>query len=185
MNNKATNKLKNANGISGKKGSSGFSGKLAFILLSVGIVVLFIVLICVEAFMGNKITIRNKSSHKIASLKIWYEDDIGTITDDILEFSEIESKAKIVESIKSLGLSELRGQAWLTVRIRFEDGGEAELQSGQILNDFKGRLSLEVSDTSGEEILLRMKAGEGIFNSSSATDCDDAYYINPQNGYVE
>lgn len=184
MSNKTNKKIKSAGNAPDKKVSAGFSGKVVAGIICALIVILFIVLICVESVLGNKITIRNKSSHKIAELKLWYEDDIGTIT-EVLEFSGIEPKAKIVESLKALGLSDLRGQAWLTVWIRFEDGGEAELQSGQILNDFSGRLSLEVSDTSGEEIMLRLKAGEGIFNSSSSTECDDAYYINPQNGYVE
>lgn len=184
MGNNKIKKINSAEKAPVKKVGTGISGKVIGLILIALAVVLSVVLICVESGMGNKLTIRNKSSIDISELKIWYEDDNGTIT-DVMEFTDIAPKEKIVESIKALGLSEIRGQAFMTVRVKFASGGEAQLQSSQILNDFSGRLSLEVSDTSGEEVMLRLKAGEGLFNSSTSTQCDDAYYINPMNGYVE
>lgn len=153
-------------------------------VLCVAAAVLIIVLICIEATLGNKLVIANKSSHKVTSLELWYEDEASMLT-DVLSYSEIESGGRIVQSILPLGLSELRQQAFLTVRFRFEDGGEAQVQTSQNLVDFKGRIQIEFSDTSGEEVIIRMKAGEGLFNSSAATDCDAYYYVNPKNGYIE
>lgn len=146
--------------------------------------VLIIILLCIETASGNKLEITNKSSHKVTSLELWYEDEDSRIT-DVLSYSEIESGGRLVQSILPLGLSKLRQQVFLTVRFRFEDGGGALVQTSQNLVDFKGRIQIEFSDTSGEEVMIRMKAGEGLFNSSAVTGCDDYYYVNPKNGYIE
>lgn len=149
-------------------------------LCLVGMIVLF----CIEPKLENKLVIKNRSSHDIKSLHLWYEDSEGAIT-DIMSFDKIPSKEKITESTEGLGLSELQGDAWLSVQIAFEDGGQAVLQTGQFLYDFNGKIMFEVSDTDSEDLMLHLQAGEGLFNSTSTTECDDIYYINPENGYIE
>ena len=79
----------------------------------------------------------------------------------------------------------MQGEAWLSVYITFEDGGEALLQTGQFLYGFEGEISFELADTDDEELIVRLKAGEGLFNSTAVTGCDDVYYINPKDGYIE
>ena len=59
------------------------------------------------------------------------------------------------------------------------------MQTGQFLYGFKGKISFEIADTKGEDLIIRLKAGEGLFNSTTVTGCDDVYYINPKNGYIE
>ena len=147
-------------------------------------VVLFAVLACIESMVKNKLVIHNKSSHKITSLEIWYEDD-EAIVSEVLTVTDIEAKEKLTESIEALKISDLYGEAWLTLQITFEDGGKALLQTEQYLNNFEGKISFEISDTEYEDLELHLQAGEGIFNSTAITDCDDIYYINPQNGYIE
>lgn len=151
---------------------------LGFLLLAV------VVLLCVEQGMENKLMIHNRSSHNITKLQFWYEDANGEII-DIMDFEDITSKEKIKESTEELALSELLGDAWLSVYMVFEDGGEALVQTGQFLYGFEGKISFELCDTKDEELLLRLKAGEGLFNSAAITGCDDVYYINPKDGYIE
>lgn len=147
-------------------------------------VVLFAVLACVEAMFKNKLVINNKSSHKITSLEIWYED-AEEIVSEVLTVTDIAANEKLTESIEALKISDLYGEAWLTLQITFEDGGEALLQTEQYLNGFEGKISFEISDTEYEDLELHLQAGEGIFNSTAITDCDDIYYIDPKNGYIE
>ena len=145
---------------------------------------LLVALVCVENGMANKLIVNNKSSHDIEQLRFWYEDANGGII-DIMEFDDILSKTEKKESTENLALSELVGDAWLSVYMKFKDGGEAMLQTGQFLYGFEGRISFELADTKGEDLIIRLKAGEGLFNSATVTGCDDVYYINPKNGYIE
>ncbi len=160
--------------------------KIRNLLIGGGIfaILLVAVLVFVESTLENKIIIRNRSTHTITSLRIWYEDNDGTMT-EVMDFGKVPAKKKVTESAEKLKLSDITGEAWLTVQIAFEDGGEALLQTGQFLNGFHGRVSLEVSDTKDEELMLHLQAGEGLFNSTATTNCDDVYYINPKDGYIE
>jgi len=159
--------------------------KLYLILAAIGVVLLATVfLICVERSMANKIVVKNKSSHNITSLEFWYEDVNEEYT-DIMTFDGVASKETVKKSIEGLALSELVGEAWLSVYMEFEDGGKVLLQTGQFLHDFEGKISFELADTDDEELIVRLKAGEGLFNSTAVTGCDDVYYINPKDGYIE
>ncbi len=159
--------------------------KLYYALAALGAFLLMVVvLICVENGMANKLIVNNKSSHDIEELRFWYEDANGGII-DVMDFEDVLSKTERKESTESLALSELVGEAWLSVYMKFEDGGEAILQTGQFLYGFEGKISFEIADTKGEDLIIRLKAGEGLFNSTTVTGCDDVYYINPKNGYIE
>ena len=159
--------------------------KLCFALSALGLFLLIvIVLLCIEKGMANKLIVSNKSSHDIEQLRFWYEDENGGIA-DIMDFENVLSGTEKSESTENLALSELVGEAFLTVYIKFKDGGEAILQTGQFLYGFEGKISFEIADTKGEDLIIRLKAGEGLFNSAAVTDCDDVYYINPKNGYIE
>lgn len=159
--------------------------KLYLALAAVGILLLAIIaLICMEKSKENKLIVNNKSSHNIVGLEFWYEDEEGGIT-DITKFDAVPAREKRKVSTEGLALSELQGEAWLSVYITFEDGGEALLQTGQFLYGFEGEISFELADTDDEEVIVRLKAGEGLFNSTAVTGCDDVYYINPKDGYIE
>lgn len=150
----------------------------------VALLAVVVALICIEKSMENKLVVNNKSSHNITGLQFWYEDANGDYI-DIMEFDSVAAKEKIKESTEDLALSELTGEAWLSIQIKFEDGGEALLQTGQFLYGFDGKISFEIADTKDEELLVRIKAGEGLFNSTTITGCNDVYYINPKDGYIE
>lgn len=160
--------------------------KLRNIIIGSGALVVFLLvaLVIIESGLKNKIVVRNRSSHNITALKIWYEDNYGTMT-EVMDFGKVPAKKRVKESTEKLKLADIQGEAWLTVQIAFEDGGEAVLQTGQFLNGFNGRISLELTDTRAEELMLRLQAGEGLFNSTAATNCNDVYYINPKDGYIE
>lgn len=159
--------------------------KLIFVVAAiVAVFAIVVTLVCVEKSMANKLVVNNKSSHNITGLQFWYEDSNGDYI-DIMEFDKLDSKQKIKESTEELALSELEGEAWLAVQIEFEDGGEALVETGQFLYGFDGKISLEIADTKDEEVMVRLKAGEGLFNSTTITGCDDVYYINPKDGYIE
>lgn len=148
-------------------------------------VVLIVALLLLEKSMQNKIVVKNKSSHNITSMKFWYENENGIIT-EMMDIGALPAKEKVVKSTESLALSELVvGEAWLSLYIVFEDGGKALVQTGQFLYGFDGKISLVISDTDGEELEFHLKAGEGLFNSSSTTGCDDIYYVNPKDGDIE
>lgn len=162
------------------------SKKTGFIAMGVlgAVLLLVIVLVCIEKSMENKIIVKNKSSHDITNIQIWYEDENEDIT-DVLDLGAVASKEKVKDSTENLELSQFVGDAWLSVQIEFEDGGKALIQTGQFLYGFKGKISLEIDDTKYEEVMLHLKAGEGLFNSTAVTGCDDVYYINPKDGYIE
>ncbi len=159
--------------------------KLYYVLGALGLLlVAVVILVCVENSMANKLVVNNKSSHNITGLQFWYEDADGEYS-DIMEFDSLAPKQKIKESTEELALSELSGEAWLSVQVSFEEGGEALVQTGQFLYGFDGKISFEIDDAGEEEVIVRIKAGEGLFNSTAITGCDDVYYINPKNGYIE
>ena len=162
------------------------SNKRLYLLIAAVVVLLagVIALVCIEKSMQNKLVVNNKSSHNITGLQFWYEDENGDYI-DIMEFDSVAAKEKVTESTADLALSELTGEAWLSVQIQFEDGGEALLQTGQFLYGFDGKISFELADTKDEELIVRIKAGEGLFNSTTITGCNDVYYINPKDGYIE
>lgn len=158
--------------------------KLYFVLAAIGVfLATVVILICIENSMANKLVVNNKSSRNITGLHFWYEDAEGGCV-DIMKFDSIAPKQKIKESTEELALSELLGDSWLSVQIEFEDGGMALVQTGQFLYGFEGKISFEIADAD-EEVIVRLKAGEGLFNSTAITGCDDVYYINPKNGYIE
>lgn len=155
------------------------------------LIAVVVVLICIENGMENKFIIKNKSSHAITKLSYWYEtyeeDAEGEdepITEEV-DFGAIGAKQKRKESTEGHKLSELTGEALLCVYIEFEDGGDVLLESGQFLHDFQGKISLELKDSDENEVTAWLKAGEGLFNSTAVTGCDDVYYINPKDGYIE
>lgn len=162
------------------------NSKALYIVLSLICVflVVFVALTFVEKSMENKIIVDNRSSHNISKLTFWYEAEEGDVT-DIMEFSDVASKEKVTESTEELALSELTGEAWLSVLVEFETGEESLIQTGQFLYDFGGRISFELEDTDDDELMVRLKAGEGLFNSSARTGCDDVYYVNPADGNVQ
>ena len=148
-------------------------------------VVTVTLLLCLESSMRNKIVVKNKSSHEITSMEFWYEDENGRITES-MDLGALSAGEKVSKSTESLALSELFvGDAWLSVYLVFDDGGKALVQTGQFLYDFDGKISLVISDTDEEDLMLHLKAGEGLFNSASTTGCDDIYYVNPKDGYIE
>ena len=162
------------------------SHKKLYVMLAALVVflLLLVVLVWVENKMANKLVVNNKSSHDIEELRFWYEDANGEGV-DIMAFEDVSSKTERQESTENLALSELVGDAWLSVYIKFKDGGEAIVQTGQFLYGFDGKISFEIADTKGEDLIIRLKAGEGLFNSAVGTGCDAVYYINPKNGYIE
>lgn len=159
--------------------------KLSMVLaLIAAFFVVVIALICIEKGMENKIVAKNKSSHNITKLHFWYSDQYENLT-DIMDFGSLDAKQTKKASTEDKNLSELRGEVYLAVEMEFEDGGKAVLETGQFLRDFKGKISFEITDTDEEDLMIRLKAGEGIFNSTTVTGCDDVYYINPKDGYIE
>jgi len=168
-----------------KEVSSGNHKKLHVAVAVSGLILLIaVILICIENGMANKLIVNNKSSHDITELRFWYEDENGEVT-EIMDFENVLSGTERKESTEGLLLSELMGDALLSVSMKFEDGGNAILQTGQFLYGFEGKISFEIADTEGEELIVRLKAGEGLYNSATVTGCDDVYYINPKNGYIE
>ena len=168
-----------------KEVSCGSHKKLHLAIAVLGLILLVsVILICIESGMANKLIVKNKSSHNITELRFWYEDENAEIT-DIMAFKDVLSGTERKESTEGLALSELVGDAWLSVYMKFEDGGDAILQTGQFLYGFEGKISFEIVDTDGEDLIIRLKAGEGLFNSATVTGCDDVYYINPKDGYIE
>ena len=161
--------------------------KMRNILIAIAaiVVVIIVVLLCIENSMRSKVVVKNKSSQNISSIKFWYEDENGIIT-DVMELGAVDANQKVSKSTRDLALSELVVvDACLSVYIVFEDGGKVLVQSSQVLNHFDGKISLVISDTEDEELMLHLKAGEGLFNSASTTGCDDIYYVNPKDGYIE
>lgn len=156
---------------------------LFFVVFGV-LFVAFIVLACIEPTLKNKLVIENTSGHTITSMKIWYEDANGN-TSKTMSFENLKQGKKISDSIKPLELDKFGGETWITLQIAFEEGGEALLQTGHFLNDFEGKISLIVSDAPSGDVKIHVRAGEGLFDSTAVTDCDDIYYINPKNGYIE
>ena len=154
------------------------------------LVAVVVALICIENSMANKFVVKNKSSHGITEMSYWYEGELNEdgeetyITEDF-DFGAIDAKQVRKVSTEDQNLSELTGEAWLCVYIKFADGGDVVLESSQFLYDFYGKISLELKDSGENEVTAWLKAGEGLFNSTAVTGCDDVYYINPKDGYIE
>lgn len=166
-----------------KPSSDKFKGKAVLLILGILLFSIMILLILLEPMLKNKLVIRNKSSHRITKLMMWYEDSNGERTNvqDLIGLMPSENK-KINSEME---LHSLTGTTWLTIQIAFEDGGEAVFQTGEFSTEFEGKITLEICDSKSEDLMLKLKAGEGLFNSSNGDGCDVMYYVNPKDGYIE
>jgi hypothetical protein len=117
--------------------------------------------------------------------KIEYYDVLPYFRNCWKEKCNTEEKDKIKTSMPEVDLTELDENICLSVYITFEDGGNTFLQTGEFLPDFAGKITFELSDSKDEDLILRLKAGEGLFQSTLDTGCDDVYYINPKDGYID
>ena len=58
------------------------------------------------------------------------------------------------------------------IRVKFADKEEAETYAGYFTRKFTGKISLNFTEEDGN-ILMSVKAGDGLFQSTKYTDCDE------------
>jgi hypothetical protein len=128
--------------------------KLLIYVLS-GIILLVIsIMIMVESAPAS-ITIRNKSSKKLEYVKSYFVNEQIDLTGH---------------------------EANLEIRFKFEDYDEIFVDAGYFNDSFKGKISIDFSDTSNDLVMLKVKASTGVMSSPNI-QCDDEFTINIEEGY--
>ena len=87
--------------------------------------------------------------------------------------------------LTQFNLGDLNDIASLTLAITFTGYDTVYLQSGLFYGDFDGNIDCKLSMDQDGDVILKLKASEGIFGSTAQTGCDDTFYINLTEGYVQ
>ena len=135
-------------------------------------------MIMVESASAS-ITIRNKSSKKLEYVKAYFVNAEGQFTDAFLT-ENIENKEVSKINFEQIDLT--GHEANLEIRFKFEDYDEIFVDAGYFNDSFKGKISIDFSDTLDDLVMLNVKASTGVMSSPNI-QCDDEFTINLEEGY--
>ena len=148
------------------------------------ILFLIFVFIVAEALFDGKITVKNQSEYDIEKILLYFEsEDYIQTNKQTLPF--IAKNQEYQTDLTQFNLGDLNDIASLTLAITFTGYDTVYLQSGLFYGDFDGNIDCKLSMDEDGDVILKLKASEGIFESTAGTDCNDTFYINLTEGYVQ
>ena len=162
-----------------------FNLKKSWIVVGIAsILFLVFVFIVAEALFDGKITVENQSEYDIEKILLYFEsEDYIQTNKQTLPF--IAKNQEYQTNLSQFDLSSLNDIASLTLAITFAGYDTVYLQSGLFYGDFDGNIDCKLSMDEDGDVILKLKASEGIFESTAGTDCNDTFYINLTEGYVQ
>lgn len=150
----------------------GFPVKL--LIVAVAVLALIILCVVIEAVNTRRLVIVNNTKSDIESIQLYFED-----MDDryfyILEDKEpLFVKAGGRYSGKFLSSQELAEDgSFLMIDVKFADREIARTYAGYFTRTFTGKLKLVFNDCEDGNISMDIKAGDGLFQTTQFTDCDE------------
>ena len=162
-----------------------FSLRKSWIVVGVAsILFLVFVFIVAEALFAGKISVKNESDYDIEQLLLYFESaDFEQTNMQTLPF--IAKGQEYEADLMAFDLDTLNNTASFTLAITFAGQDTFYLQSGLFYGNFDGNIDCKLSMDKDGDVILKLKASEGIFDSTARTDCNDTFFINLTEGYVQ
>ncbi len=173
--NLAENIIENAEGKESKK-AGGVNKKTVFIAIGIVAIALIVIAILVEALKKNAYSIVNNTSEEIEYIKVYFEDvnNGNSYCSDYFIDTKVGAKAKTSGSyVTPAGHGSYATR--LMFIVKFAGREETVNYSGYFTSEYSGKITIKfIADSEdSNNILMKVKAGEGITNSASNTYCDE------------
>lgn len=147
------------------------------IVASAVVLVLIFVVMAIEAVNTERLIIINNTAADIEWIHLYFEsmnddDDYHDILSGTDELSIAAGQRYKGSFTAQSGFSSYRGV--LIIEVKFAGMDAAGIYAGAFTRAFNGKIRLEFSDMEdGSNILVKIKAGDGIFQSTKFTGCDE------------
>lgn len=148
--------------------------------------ILFLVFVCIvaEALFAGKVSVKNNSDYDIEQILLYFEsEDFEQTNQQTLPL--IAKGQEYQTDLEQFDLASLNNVASLTLAITFAGQDTFYLQSGLFYDNFDGNIDCKLSMDEDGDVILKLKASEGILGSTAGTDCNDTFFINLTEGYVQ
>ena len=162
-----------------------FNLKKSWIVVGVtSVLFLIFVFIVAESLFAGNISVKNQSDYDIEQLVLYFESEEYEQTN--MQTLPLIAKGESYETdLAEFDFGNLNTVASLTLAITFAGHDTFYLQSGLFYGDFDGNIDCNLSMDQDGDVILKLKASVGIFGSTAKTDCDDTFYINLTEGYIQ
>ena len=143
------------------------------IAASAAVLFLLVVALLVEAANTRRVVIKNGTERQIESIRLYFEnteEDFYFVSEDLVN-TQIAAGEKYKGNFETQKYTQAPGY-FLMIRVKFADKEEAETYAGYFTRTFTGKISLNFTEEDGH-ILMSVKAGDGLFQSTKYTDCDE------------
>lgn len=163
-----------------------FSQNKLWIAVTTAVAVLLLVFgfIVVEALFKAKISVKNHSAYDIEKMVFYFEGEELQQT-NAQELPLIAKDEEYETGLADFDFSEMEGVSSLTLAITFAGYDTFYLQSGSFYESFDGIIDCKLSMDEDGDVILKLKASKGLFGSTAQTDCNDMFFINLTEGYVQ
>lgn len=146
------------------------------ILAALAVLFIVIVLLIAEAVNMNRYSVKNNTGTDIESVVVYFENENEeySFTGDELFVLSVPAGGKKTGSYEKQDSMYLAGSAMM-IRVKFAGRDTAYLYSGYFTHAFNGKINLVFEDDKNNEgnIIVKIKAGEGLFMSTKNTNCDE------------
>lgn len=137
------------------------------------VIVLLVIALLVESANTRRLVIYNETGKEIESIRMYFEntdEDFYFVSDDLINTS-IPAREKYKGTFQTQSYTEAPGY-FLIIRVKFAGEEEVETYAGYFTRTFTGKIKLTFTEEDGN-VLMSIKAGDGLFQSTKYTDCDE------------
>ncbi len=165
---------KTAQGTSGKNGKEAKKLPVKPIAAAAAVLSVIILVMAIEAVNTEKIVIKNNTSTEIEWIQLYFENT----EEDSYDILPREANISVPAGGKYSGKFEAQPGlnlygSFLMIRVKFAGRDVAENYAGYFKRTFTGKIRIEFSDGENGIVLMKIKAGDGLFQSTKFTDCDE------------
>ena len=144
------------------------------LMIAGAVLALIIICMVIEAVNTRKLVIVNNTKSDIESIQLYFEDmedDTFYILKDKQPLS-VEAGSKYSGSfVSSKEMAEYG--SFLMIDVKFADKEMVQTYAGYFTRTFTGKIKLEFNDSGDGNISMDIKAGDGLFQTTKYTDCDE------------
>lgn len=140
-----------------------------------GIAVLILIFVALLARAANtrRIVIKNNTGQEIESIRLYFEN----MEENFYFLSGDLANTQIAAGANYYGKFDVQDYAqapgyFLMIRVKFAGREEAETYAGYFTRTFTGKICLIFTEEE-DNIHMSVKAGDGLFQSTKYTDCDE------------
>lgn len=161
--------------VTAKKENTKAKLKLPVKAIAVGaaVIALLVIALLAESANTRRLVIENETHKEIESIRLYFEntdEDFYFVSDDLVNTS-IPANEKYKGTFQTQSYTEAPGY-FLIIRVKFAGEEEIETYAGYFTRTFTGKLKLTFTQED-ESVFMSIKAGDGLFQSTKYTDCDE------------